>query len=123
VRKATAVSFQESLRARPACQKQHVGFGQLTLAIAPGNFLDDNGAAVVASDVPHGIQQEDEKPPKRDELETPLGELVVTGRRMMAARTDRGRTLARPHCDFDALFVRTKAGMPINEPPEMMAVV
>ena len=39
--------------------------------------------------------EEDEKPPQGDELKAPLGELVVTGRRQMAARADCGRTLAR----------------------------
>lgn len=89
----------------------------------PGNFLDDDGAAVAAIDAPHGVQQEDEKSPQRDELETTLSELVVTGGWLMAAGTNRGRTLARPHGDFDTLFVRTDAGMLINEAPEMMAVV
>jgi hypothetical protein len=31
----------------------------------------------------------------RDELEAPLGELVVSGRRQMAPRADCGRTFAR----------------------------
>ena len=93
------------------------------LAVAPGNFLDDDGVAAAAIDAPHGVQQEDQKSPERDELEAPLGELIVAGRRLMAARTDRRRTLARPHGDLDALVVGTEAGVLINESPETMAAV
>jgi len=54
--------------------------------------------------------EEDEKPPPGEELKAPFGELVVTGRRQMAARADCGRTLSRSHGCFDALFVRTEVG-------------
>jgi hypothetical protein len=50
-----------------------------------GNFLDDDRLAVAANDAPHGVKQKDQKPPERNELETALGELIVTGRRLMAA--------------------------------------
>ena len=97
--------------------------GQLTLAVAPGDFLDDDGAAAPAIDAPHGVQEEDKESPQGDELEAPLPEPVVTGGRPMAARTDCGRTLARPHGDFDALLVRTEAGVLINKAPKMVAAV
>ena len=42
------------------------------------------------------------------ELKAPFGELVVTGRRQMAARADCGRTVARSHGHFDALLVGTE---------------
>ncbi len=82
--------------ARPAGQKQHVGLGGLVLAVAPGNLFHHN-AAVAAIDAPHSVQEENQKAPERDELETPLGEMIVTRRRPAAARTDRGGALARPH--------------------------
>jgi hypothetical protein len=62
------------------------------LAVAPGNFLDDHGLAAAAIDVPHRVQQEDQKPPERDEVVTPFRELIVTGRRLMATGTNRRRT-------------------------------
>jgi len=41
----------------------------------------------------------------------------------MAAGTNRRRTLARTHHDFDAFVVGTEAGMLVHEAPEMMAAV
>jgi len=38
--------------ARPTGQKQHVSIGQLMLAVAPGNFLNDYGFAAAAIDAP-----------------------------------------------------------------------
>ena len=74
-------------------------------------------------DAPHGVQKEDEKPPQGNELKAPFGELVVTGRRQMAARADCGRTLSRSHGYFDALFVRTEVGALVDKTPETMAAV
>ena len=93
------------------------------LAVAPGNFLDDHRFATAAIDAPHGVQQEDQKPPERDEVVTPLGELIITGRWLVAAGTNRRRTLARTHRDFDALVIGTEVSMLVNETPEMMAAV
>lgn len=74
------------------------------LAIAPRNFFNDDGAAAAAINTAHGVQQEDEKSPERNEFKSPFGELVVTGRRQMAARAESGRSLARSHGYFDALW-------------------
>jgi len=41
----------------------------------------------------------------------------------MATGTDRRRTSARPHGDFDALVIGTEARMLVNEAPKMMAAV
>ena len=109
--------------ARPTGQKQHVGVGQLMLAVAPGNFLDDHGLAAAAIDPAHRIQQENQIPPERDEFEAPLGQLIVTRRRLMAPGTDRRRTLARTHGELDAFVIGTEAGMLVNEAPEMMTAV
>ena len=101
--------------ARPAGQKQHVGFGQGALAVAPRNFLDDDRLAAAAIDAPHRVQQKNQKSPERNELETPLGELIVSGGGLMAARTNRRRTLARTHGDLNTLVIGTEAGLLVNE--------
>ena len=92
-------------------------------AIAPGDFLDDDGLTVAASDAPHGVQEEDQEAPERDEFETPLGELIVTGGRLVATGANRRRTFARANSDFDASVIGTEAGLLINEASEMMAVI
>src|SRR5690349_21106099 len=91
--------------ARPAGQKQHIGIGQGTLAIAPGDFLDDDCLTAAAIDATHGIEQKNQKAPKRNELETALGELIVSGGRLMAARTNRRRPFARTHRNLNTLMI------------------
>ena len=49
----------------------------------------------------------------------PFGELVVTGRRQMAARADRGRSVARSHGDFDALLGGTEIGELVDKTQEL----
>ena len=115
--------FLPGKAARPAGQKQHVGFGQSALAVAPGNFLDDDRLAAAAIDAPHGVKQKNQKAPERNELETPFGELIVSGGRLMAARTNRRRTLARTHGDFNALVIGTEAGLLVNESRKAVAAV
>ena len=83
-----------------------------------GTSSTTTALAAAAIDAPHGVQQEDQKSPERNELETPLGELIVSGRGLMAARADGRRTLARPHGDLNALVVGTEAGLLVNESPE-----
>jgi len=58
----------------------------------PRNFFDSHNAAAATFDAPHGVQKEDEKPPQGNELKARSAELVVTGRRQMAARADCART-------------------------------
>jgi len=99
------------------------GFGQCTFAVAPGNFFDSHNATAATLDAPHGVQKEDEESPQRDEFKTPLGELVVSRRRQMAARADCGRTLARSHGYFDALLVRTEMSVLVDKTPETIAAV
>jgi hypothetical protein len=93
------------------------------LAVTPGNFFDGRLATAAAIDAPHRVQQENEESPQRDELEAPLGELVVSGRRQMAARTDGGGTLARSYTDLDAGVVGFEAGAVVNKSPEVVAAV
>jgi hypothetical protein len=106
----------------PARQEEHIGFGQGAFSVAPRNLFDDHGGATTAIDAPHGVQQEDKKPPERNELEAAFGKLVIAGRRLMAARANRRRTLARSHGDFDAL-VGTEMGVLIDKTPETVAAV
>ena len=100
--------------ARPAGQKQHIGFGQLVLAIAPGNLLDHH-AAIAALDAPHAVQQEHQKAPERDELKAPLGKMIVTRCRLVAPRADRRRARPRPDVHFDAFLVGAEAGVLVDE--------
>src|SRR5471030_1023175 len=79
--------------ARPSGQEQHVSFGQLVFAVAPRNLFDHDAAAW-AVHAPHAIQKEDQNPPERNELKTPLGKVVVTGSRLVAARADGSRAPA-----------------------------
>jgi len=87
------------------------------------NFFDGHNAAAATGDAPHGVQKEDENPPQGNELKAPFAELVVTGRRQMAARADCGRTLARPYGHFDALLVGTEVGVLVDKTPETIAAV
>jgi len=59
----------------------------------------------------------------RNELKAPFGEVVVTGRRQMAARADRDRTLARSYGHFDAFPVGAEVRVLVDEPLEAMAGV
>jgi len=90
---------------------------------SPQGFFDSHNAATATIDAPHGVQKEDEKPPQGNELKASFGELVVAGRRQMAARADCGRTLARSHGDFDALLVGTEVGVLVDKTRETMAAV
>ena len=109
--------------ARPAGQKQHIGIGQGTLAIAPGHFLDDDCLTTAAIDAPHGIKQKNQKAPKGNELETALGELIVSGGRLMAARTNRRRTFARTHRNLNTLMIGAETGLLVNESRKAVTAV
>jgi hypothetical protein len=93
------------------------------LAIAPGHFLDDDGLTTAAIDATHRRKRKSQKALKRNELETAPGELIVSGGRLMAARTNRRRTFARTHGDFDALVIGTETGLLLNESRKVVATV
>jgi len=44
-----------------------------------------NTLTLRAIDAPHGVKQKNQKAPERNELETALGELIVSGGGLMAA--------------------------------------
>jgi len=62
----------------PAGQKQHVGFGESSFAIAPRNLFDDDRLAATTIDAPHGVEQKNQKSPERNKLETSFGELITS---------------------------------------------
>jgi hypothetical protein len=92
------------------------------LTIAPGNLLDHH-ATIPAVDASHAVQQENQKAPQRNELETPLGKMIVTRCQLVAPRADRRRALPRSDAHFDAFLVGAEAGVLVDESPMAMAVV
>ncbi len=107
----------------PAGQKQHVSFGQRALAVTPRHFFDDDRSAAMAIHAPHSVKEEDEKSPQRNELEAPLGELVIAGCWLMAAGTDRSGALARPYRNLDTFLVWTEPGVVVDKFPKAVAAV
>jgi hypothetical protein len=93
------------------------------LSIAPRHFFDDDRFAASASDAPHGVEQKNQKSPEGNELETALGEPIVSGGRLMAARTNRRRTPARTHGDLNTLVIGTEAGLLVNESWKVVTAV
>ena len=106
----------------PAGQKEHVGFGGLVLALTPGDLLHHD-AAVSAMDAPHPVEKVNQNSPERDELRTPLGKMIVTGRGLVALRADCRRTLSWPDVHLDAFLAGAEAGVLVDESPMAMAVV
>jgi hypothetical protein len=92
------------------------------LPIAPGNLLDHH-AAIPTVDASHAVQQENQKAPERNELETPLGKMIVTRRWPVTSRADRRRALPRSDIHFDAFLVGAESGVLVDESPMTMAVV
>jgi hypothetical protein len=85
--------------------------------------LDNDRLAAAAIDAPHGVKQKNQKSPERNKLETPLGELIVSGGGLMAARTDGLGAVARTHGDFNALVIGTEAGLLVNESRKAVAPI
>ncbi len=106
----------------PAGQKQHIGAGQRVLAIAPRHRLDHHPTRP-ARDAPHAVPQEHQKAPKRNELEAPLGQLIVARGRLVAPRADRRRAGPRPHVHVNVFVVGAEAGVVVDEAPMVMAVI
>src|SRR5579871_5019763 len=108
---------------RPAGQKQHIGIRQGTLAIAPRHLLDDDSLTTAAIDATHGIKQKNQKAPKGNELEATLGELIVSGGRLMAARTNRRRAFARTHRNLNTLMIEAETSLLVNKPRKAVTAV
>jgi len=86
-------------------------------------LLDDDCLATAAIDAPHRVEQKNQKTPKRNELETALGKLIVSRGRLVATRTHRCRTFARSHGDLNALVIGTEAGPLVNESGKPMTAI
>jgi hypothetical protein len=92
------------------------------LAIAPGNLLDQD-ATISAVDTSLTIEQENQKTPQGNELEAALGEMIVPRRRLVAPRTDGHRVDAWSDVYFDTFLVGSEAGVLVDEPAMVMALV
>ena len=92
------------------------------LAITPGNLLDHH-ATIPAVDTADAVQQENQKAPKRNKLEPPLGKTIVTRCRLLAPRADRRRALPCSDVHLDAFLVGSEAGLLVDESALAMAVV
>jgi len=108
--------------ARPTCQKQHVGLSKLVFAIRPGHLLDDN-AAGFAVDAAHAVEEKDQVAPDRNELELPIGEVVVTGGWPVTARTDGWGTNPGADSDFQAAAILGEADLLIDKTRETVALI
>src|SRR5579871_717265 len=97
-------SFFPGEFAGPTSQNDHISFGQLMFAIAPGNLFDDD-PAISALNSAHGVQEENEQTPEGNEFEPSLGKVIVTRRRSMAARAGGGGPAPGADYDFQALAV------------------
>src|SRR5262249_40082337 len=84
-------------------------FGGLMFSIAPSNLLDHH-ATNTALDAPHAVQQKNQKPPQRNELEAPLGQMIVTRRRLVATRADCLRAVARSYVQLRCFSYRGRSG-------------
>src|ERR1035437_1699113 len=109
--------------ARPAGQKQHVGFGQLVLPIAPRNLFNQHRATMAALDAAHTVKEKDQSSPEGDEFEAPLGKVIVARRRLVAPGADRRRSGPRPDVHLDAFLVGAETSMLVDESPMVVAVV
>ena len=107
---------------RPPRQEEHVGFGGLMFAIAPGKFFRHHPATAAVHPTP-AVEQENQKAPEGDELETPLGQMIVPRCGLLAAPADGHRTLPRTYVHLDAFLVRAEAGRLVDESPMAVAVV
>jgi len=114
--------FRPGQFARPASQKDHVGFGEGMLTIGPGDFLDHDDAGG-AADPAHAVEEKNQKAPNRDELERTLGEVVVADRWPVTTGTDGFGTHPWPHLDLKAFAILAKAGLLVNETREAIALV
>jgi hypothetical protein len=63
------------------------------------------------------------KAPKGNELETALGELIVSGGQLMAARTNRRRTFARTYRNLNTLMIGAETGLLVNKPWKTVTAV
>ena len=85
--------------------------------------LNDDGLAAGAIDAAHGVEQENQKSPERDELEMALGKLIVAGGGLVTAGADGGRTPPWTHRNLNTLVVGGETGLVVDESPKSVATV
>ena len=93
------------------------------LAITPRNLFNEHRIAAAAIDAAYRVQQKDEESPERNKLEAPLGELIISGGGLVAARTNRFGALARTYGDFNAPVIQTEASLLVNESRKAMTPI
>ena len=74
-------------------------------------------------DTAHGVQQEDQEAPEGNELESALGELVVSRGRFLAAGANGPGSFPGTDRDFDTLVIGAEAGPLINKSLEVVAAI
>ena len=94
----------------------------MVFAVGPGHFLDDYAAGLTV-DAAHAIEEEDQVAPDRNELELAIGEMVVTGRRAVTARTDGSGTDSGADADFQTTVIWAETDVLIDEAREAMALI
>jgi hypothetical protein len=74
-------------------------------------------------DAAHPVEEENQKSPEGNEFEATLGKMIIARRWLMASGANRRGALSRPHGHLDSLWVRSKAGVLVNESSMAMAAV
>jgi hypothetical protein len=107
----------------PVRQELHVDLGQVVFAASPGHFFHHYRATLPAIHPPHAIEEEHQKSPQRDELESPFVEVIVAGTRLVTTRAHRSGTAPRAHAYLNGLLVVGEPGRLVDESGEAMALV
>lgn len=92
-------------------------------AVAPGNLFYDDGLATAAMNTSQGIKEEDKKAPEGDELKAALGELVVTGCRLMAARADCSRAFAWQYGHEQVVNAASTGRLPLHHAAKSLRII
>ena len=92
-------------------------------AAAPRHLFHHHRATLPAIHPPHAIEEEHQKPPQGDELESPLAEVIVAGARLVTTRAHDSGTMPRAYTHLDGLSVRGEFGRLVDEPWEAVALV
>ena len=107
----------------PPRQETPVDVGQVVLARAPGDLLDDHPAAAFAGNPAHPIHQKDRESPQRNKLEPPCSGGRVIGRGQLTAAAALGPgVLSGPQAHHDP-SVLVKATLFKHKPLEFRAPV
>src|SRR5450755_1399903 len=108
---------------RPMSQEMHVNLSRGVFPHAPRHFFHQH-PALPAVDPTHAIDQEDQIAPESDELKPPRrGRLVVAGRRLMTAGTNRCGPFSWSYRDENGLLVLGETGFSVNKSRDGMALV